>query len=237
MALISFKIITAIFALAAANEQGEATPLLKIQAYNMCLQYINIRYCVTVNLILSLDTLWQVHPVSVAIRNEVVGLEDENCIPLTSPDVSSASSVEFVHCHHPTRITDSDKSQPTFTQDTHNSVYIWPSRPDQVLFTFSSRKLINSITLHYYSNEDNQGLPKLRFFAVPEDFKVTDRPSSSYPTRVLDAVFPGDEGSGLRNKTMDVPFNTTKILMTKGFTKNYQFYLSEIEFFTSDAGI
>ena len=171
------------------------------------------------------------------IRNEVTGTENDNCTPLASLGLSSADGAQYLECHHPTTITDSNKNHSNFTQETNGTVYIWSSDPDQVLFIFSSQKLINSITLHYYSNEDNQGLPKLRFFAVPEDFEVTNRTRSTYPTRVLDAVFPGDEGTGLRNKTRDVPFNTTKILMTKGFTKNYQFYLSEIEFFTSNSGM
>ena len=177
------------------------------------------------------------HPVSVAIRSEVIGLANDNCNTLSSPDLGTAEGTEYVHCQHPTRITDSEKSQPIFTQDTYNSVYIWPSKSDQVLFTFSSWKVIDSITIHYFSNEDNQGFPKIRFFAVPEDFEVSDTPDSSNPTRVIDSVSPGNENTGLRNKTRNVPFNTTKILMTKGYTKNYQFYVSEIEFFTSDPGM
>ncbi len=186
-----------------------------------------------------IDTLWHVRPVSVVIQNEVLGLGSEtNCTPLDTEAaaVSTSSTAGYVSCDHPTRITDSHKSTPVFTQDTHNTVYTWGNKDDRVLFTFSSTKSIDSIVIHYFSNSDNQGLPKLRFNAVPDDFEVMDTIERSYPLGIIDAVRPGREEPGLKNKSRNVGFETRKILLTKKKKKNYLFSLSEIEFFTSDIG-
>ncbi len=171
-------------------------------------------------------------------KNEVLGLKsgDSQCTPLGSLAVDTASDSQYVSCEGLTRITNADKSLPSFTQDSLNSVYIWPSQEDKVLFTFSEQKQIDSLAIHYYSNFDNQGLPKLRFYAVPEDFEVQDEVKSSYPMSIIDEVRPRREQEGLRNKSRTVAFQTSKILMTKSDTKNYQFYLSEVEFFTNDIG-
>ncbi len=186
-----------------------------------------------------IDTLWHVRPVSVVIQHQVLGISSEtNCTPLDTEAAVSTSSTTagYVSCDHPTRITDSHKSTPVFTQDTHDTVYTWGSKADRVLFTFSSTKTIDSIALHYFSNSDNQGLPKIRLLAVPDDFEVMNTIERSYPLGIIDEVRPGREESGLKNKSRDVGFETSKILLIKDRSKNYHFSLSEIEFFTSDIG-
>ena len=171
-------------------------------------------------------------------KSEVLGLSsgDSQCTPLGNLAVDTPSDANYVSCEGPTRITDSQKSLPVFTQDSPDSVYIWGSQKDKVLFTFSDQKDIHSLALHYFSNSDNQALPKLRFYAVPEDFEVQDEVRGSYPMTIIDEVRPGREQEGLRNKSKTVDFHTSKILMTKSYTKNYQFYLSEVEFFTNNIG-
>ncbi len=157
------------------------------------------------------------------------------CTPLGDVDTSSVNS-QYVSCEGPTRITDSENSILAFTHETHDSVYIWGSEEDRVLFTFSTEKSFNSLAIHYFSNSDNQGLPKLKFYAVPDDFEVQDALKNEYLMAIIDEVRPGRENEGLCNKSKAVNFQSSKILMTKGYTKTYQFYVSEVEFFTNDIG-
>ena len=104
----------------------------------------------------SLIAILAILPKPVSNRHE--NLQEMHTSHLASPDFSTAKGTEYVHCQHPTRITDSEKSSPIFTQDT-------------------------------------------------------------------------------QKKMKKVPFNTTRILMMKGYTKNYQFYVSEIKLFANNPGM
>ena len=88
---------------------------------------------------------------------------------------------------------------------------------------------MTTIILHYYS-DSVEGLPRLRFHAVSDDFDVWDTPSTSYPHVDIASVQPGGGPVGHRNVSINVSFNTKKVLMYK-YSNNFQFAISEVEFF------
>ena len=54
-------------------------------------------------------------------------------------------------------------------------------RGGQLLFIFPTRVSLTTITLHYYS-DSVPGLPRLRFYAVPDDFNARDAPTEGSST-------------------------------------------------------
>ena len=88
---------------------------------------------------------------------------------------------------------------------------------------------MTTITLHYYS-DSVRGLPRLRFYAVPDDFDVWDAPTSGTPNVRVAAVPPGGEPAGRRSISISVNFNTKRVLMYK-YSSSYQLSVSEAEFF------
>ena len=68
----------------------------------------------------------------------------------------------------------------------------------QLLFIFFKRVSLTTITLHYYSS-NFQGLPRLRFYAVPDNFDIWDAPTTRYPHVNVAAVPPVREPAGHRN--------------------------------------
>ena len=105
-------------------------------------------------------------------------------------------------------------------------------RDGQLLFIFPTRVSLTTITLHYYSDSD-QGFSRLRFYAVPDDFDVWDAPTTSTP-HVDVAAVQGRELTGRRNVSINVNFNTKKVLMYK-YSSSYQFAVSEVEFFKCES--
>ena len=97
-------------------------------------------------------------------------------------------------------------------------------------YVFPTRVSLTTITLHYYS-DSVRGLPRLRFYAVPDDFDVWDGPTTSYPLVNVVTVPPGGEPAGRRSVSINVNFNTKKVLMYK-YSSSFQFAVSEVEFFT-----
>ena len=91
-----------------------------------------------------------------------------------------------------------------------------------------------TITLHYYS-DSVRGLPRLRFYAVPDHFNIWDAVRTRYRYVEVAAVPPSGEPAGRRCVSIDVNFNTKKVLMYK-FGSNFQFAVSEVEFFTCSNG-
>ena len=142
-----------------------------------------------------------------------------------------ASHNQSIHPEHYThcdgtqlQLTDSNLGQEQYRSSEY---YWWNVRSDgQLLFIFPSRVSLTTITLHYYSDSD-RGLPTLRFYPVPDDFDVWDAPTTSYP--YVDIASDG-EPAGRRNVSINVNFNTRKVLMYK-FRSSFQFALSEAEFF------
>ena len=135
---------------------------------------------------------------------------------------------DYTHCDGTQlRLTDSDLGQEQYSNSEH---YTWSARRDgQLLFIFSTRVSLTTITLHYYSDSD-RGLPRLRFYAVPDDFDVWDILTTSYPRVDVAAVPPGGEPAGHRNVSISVNFNTKRVLMYK-YSSSYQLTVSEVEFF------
>ena len=99
-----------------------------------------------------------------------------------------------------------------------------------MLFIFPIRVSLTTITLHYYSDSD-RGLPRLRFYAVPDDFGIWNVIGRSYSHVDVAAVPPGGETAGRRNVTINVNFNNKKVLMYK-YRNTFVFAISEVEFFT-----
>ena len=101
------------------------------------------------------------------------------------------------------------------------------------MFIFPTRVSLTTITMHYYSDSVN-GLPKLRFYAVLDDFDIWGSPASSYPRINVASVPPGGESADHRNVSINVDFSTSKVLMYK-FSSTFAFAVSEVEFFTCNS--
>ena len=167
-------------------------------------------------------------------RNSVYRSErsSANCRPYTSGlSVESGVFTEnYNHCDGTQLIlTDSDLGSEQFSSSDY---YVWNagSSGGRLLFIFPTRVNLTTITLHYYS-DNGKGLPRLRFYAVPDDFEIWDTLVASY-SRVDTAAVPlGEEPTGRRNVSVNVNFSTKKILMYK-LSSSYIFAVSEVEFFT-----
>ncbi len=135
---------------------------------------------------------------------------------------------DYIHCDGTRlRLTDSN-----IGSEQYNSVayYWWPPESDgQLLFIFPTRVSLTTITLHYYS-DSVRGLPRLRFYAVPDDFDVWDALSIGFPHVYIAAFFPGGEPAGRKNVSINVDFNTKRLLMYK-FSTSFIFSVSEVKFF------
>ena len=137
----------------------------------------------------------------------------------------------YIHCDGmQLKLADSDLGPEQYS---NNDYYVWSAGTShtQFLFLFPTRVTLTTITLHYYS-DSVRGLSKLRFLAVPEDFDIWNAITAShFGSAVVAAVPPGREPVGRRNVSFNVNFNTKKVLMYK-VRSNFQFAVSEVEFFT-----
>ena len=139
-------------------------------------------------------------------------------------------SQDYIYCDGTQLVlTDSDLGPEQYRSSYY---YEWSAGtvPRQLLFIFPTRVNLTTITLHYYS-DSQRGLPRLRFYAAPDDFDVWDTP---YGSRYADiaAVPPGAESAGRRNVSINVNFSTSKILMVK-LGSTYKLAVSEVEFINS----
>ena len=174
----------------------------------------------------------QVYPLEYAYDQESVYRSERvsaNCRHYQPSLVPTARSEDYIHCDGtPLKLTDSDFRTEQYTSSDY---YMWTAESgnSQLLFIFPTRVNLTTITLHYYS-DNVRGLPRLRFWSVPDDFDVWDALSPSYKHVEVTAVPPGEESTGLRN--ISITFNTTtmKILLYK-FTSTFSFALSEVDFF------
>jgi hypothetical protein len=137
------------------------------------------------------------------------------------------SQERHIHCNgKPLKLTDNNLGQEQYQSSEY---YQWTTRNTaQLLFIFPTRVSLTTITLHYYSDRD-QGLPELILYAVPDDFDIWNAPIASYPDAVVASVQPG-EPAGHRNVSLNINFNTMKVLMYKS-SSNFKFAVSEVEFF------
>ena len=139
-------------------------------------------------------------------------------------------STDYIHCDGTQlKLTDTNLgSEQPFSSSSH---YQWSAGSDeQLLFIFPTSDSLTTITLHYYSDSD-QGLSRLRFHAVRNDFDVWDAPTTSTPRVEIASVSSGKKPAGCRNVSISVNFNTKKVLMYK-FSSDFIFSVSEVEFFT-----
>ena len=168
------------------------------------------------------DSVHRNERASANCRNYQVGLE------------SPVRSEDYIHCDGTQlRLTDSD-----FGPGQYNTMdyYVWSagSRSSQLLFILPTRVNLTNITLHYYSADSGKGLPRLRFWAVPDDFDAWESPTAS-DSYVEVAAMPPVENSQSPKKTVTaqlISVNTKKILMVK-FASSFTFVVSEVEFYNS----
>jgi hypothetical protein len=145
------------------------------------------------------------------------------------PSTAVDAAITYFHCDgQQLKLSDSDRGSNTEYRAT--SYYEWNSgSADQLLFIFSTRVSLTTITLHYYSDSD-QGLPRLRLYTVPDDFNVWDAVTSGNRYVHVDIVS-GGEPAGHRRVSISVNFDTKKVLMYKYSSQSLVFAVSEVEFF------
>ena len=152
----------------------------------------------------------------------------------TNLHIGAGMASQYIHCDGTQlRLSDSDLGPEQYDSNAH---YVWPrgTRLSQLLFIFSTTVTMTTITPHYYS-DSNHGLPRLRFYAVPDDFDIWNAPLASYRSAEVAEVAPGGESAGRRNVSINVNFNTKKVLMYMSSLSLFQFAVSEVEFFTCDS--
>ena len=152
-----------------------------------------------------------------------------NCRRYPAGNLQGIPNTEnYVHCDGTQlKLADSEIGSEQYSSSQH---YVWSAgRDGQLLFIVPTRVSLTTITLHYYS-DSVQGLSRLRFYAVLDDFDVWDAPTTSTPHVDVAAVPPDREPAGRRNVSISVSFNTKRVLMNK-FSSTYPFAVSEVEFF------
>jgi hypothetical protein len=139
-------------------------------------------------------------------------------------------SADYIHCDGTKlRLADNHFGSIMYNRSHY---YMWASgSAEQLLFIFPTRVSLTTITLHYYS-DSVRGLPRLRFYAVADDFAIWDALTTGTPYRGIASVPPGGEPAGRRNSniSINVNFNTQKVLMYK-YSSTFEFAVSEMEFF------
>ena len=167
------------------------------------------------------DSVYRTESASANCRNYPSGLQD------------LVWSENYIHCNGTQlRLTDSDIGSGQYTTSDY---YLWLNETrnhhDQLLFIFATRVNLTAITLHYH-HSSVRGLPRLRFWAVPDDFDVWDALYSSYNYTEVAAVLPSGESAGQRSVSIHyaIAVNTKKILLFR-FSSSFSFALSEVEFF------
>ena len=152
-----------------------------------------------------------------------------NCRRYPSDLLAGVFTEEYTYCGGTQlKLTDSDLGQDQYQISDY---YVWlAGSAAQLLFIFPTRVSLTAITLHYYSVSD-QGLPRLTFYAVPDDFDIWDAPRTSYPHVDIASIPPGRQPADHRNVSINVNFNTKRVLMYK-FRSTFAFSVSEVEFST-----
>ena len=182
----------------------------------------------------------RVYPVEYAYHKNSVDraeIPTANCINYEGhlhPGLS-VSTEDYVHCNG-TRLRLSDSEVGPQSQYVSGYNYQWSAGTEirQLLFIFPTRVNLTNITLHYYS-DSQRGLPPLRFYAVPDNFNVWDAAPSSASVTVAAIPAGSQLTAGIKNISIDVYFNTTKVLMVKAGSF-YKFALSEVEFISCFSG-
>ncbi len=204
-------------------DKGKYVICINQMKYRTLNFYYNVAY----------STSCQVHPSEYAYHRNSVNREEKpsaNCRSYQQYNhPGEVHSEDFIHCDGiQLRLNDYNIGSEQYNSYAY---YWWPAgRDGKLLFIFPTRVSLTTITLHYYSDSD-RGLPKLSFYAVPDDFYVWNAPTTSLPHVDVAAVPPGAEPAGRRNVSINVNFNTSRVLMYK-HRSSFQFAVSEVEFFT-----
>ena len=177
-----------------------------------------------------LDTSCQIYPSEYAYLGNSVNRAESvsaNCRNYPPSQDQSIYPEYYIHCDGTQLIlADSNLGQEQYRSSEY---YRWGvGSHGQVLFIFPTSVSLTTITLYYYS-DNFQGIPRLRFYAVPDDFEVWDATATSYSRVDVAAVPPGGEPAGRRNISINVNFNIKKVLMYK-FSSSFLFAVSEVEF-------
>ena len=171
----------------------------------------------------------QVYPSEYAYRDDSVSRAESgsaNCRMYPAGILQGGLHAEdYIHCDGTQLVlADSDLGR---EQNNIVDYYVWSTgSTEQLLFIFPTRASLTTITLHYYS-DSARGLPRLRFYAVPDDFEVWDALTTSIPRVNIAAVAPD---AGRRNVSINVNFNTKRVSMYN-FSSTYSLAVSEVEFF------
>jgi hypothetical protein len=170
-----------------------------------------------------------VYPSEYAYHDESVSRAESASANCRRYPPDSLQAGVYVHCDGTQlKLTDSDLGQEQYQSSDY---YRWSAGNDeQLLFIFSTRVSLTAITLHYYS-DSVRGRPRLRFYAVPDDFDVWDAPTINYPCVGIASVPPGGEPAGRRSISINVNFNTRKVLMHI-LSSTSVLAVSEVQFFT-----
>ena len=175
------------------------------------------------------------HPSEYAYNDEsVVRYENQSANCRRYPVSSQGANIytgNYIHCNGThLKLTDSDLGNAQHT-GVGSSYYSWSKKTtEQLLFIFSEKVTLTTITLHYYSTS-GFGLPVVRFFAVPNHFDIWDATSLSLSYVQIAAVPPDGQPNGPTNVSINFNFHTGRVLLSK-LKSEFIFAVSEVEFFT-----
>ena len=155
--------------------------------------------------------------------------DSDNCSSCRpGPIPGSGYPEEYIH-YDGTQLELADSNFEQGSQYPSTDHYIWPADSDgQLLFMFPTRVSLAAIRLHFYS-DSGQGHPRLRFYAVPDDFDVWDAPNISFPHVEVTSI-PLRAG-GWNSHIIVSNLNTKKVLMYM-FSNSSVLAVSEVEFLT-----
>ena len=151
-------------------------------------------------------------------------------------DAGNISLSDYIHCNGKELLL-ADFKFGSNEEYKRKYYYQWDNNSQQLLFIFPTRVSLTTITLHYYS-DCVRGLPRLIFFAVPDDFDIwdaltTDTSVLNVTDSEVDSVPPGGDPTGCRNVSINVNFSmiyTRKVLMYK-YSSTFLLAVSEVQFF------
>ena len=212
-----YPILTFVGVMLSTINQGKDTP-------NFVNTVISIRFWY-----LAPATSCRVYPSEYAYHDDsVTRAESASANCRRYPVISLKASIhsrDYIHCDGTSlKLADANLGSEQFSSSSH---YQWSAgSAEQLLFIFPTRVSLTTITLHYYS-DSVRGRPRLRFYAVRDDFDVWDTPTSNTPRVNVASVPPG--GGGRRSVSVNFNFNTTKVLMYK-YSTTFQFAVSEVDF-------
>ena len=177
----------------------------------------------------------QIYPSEYAYHGDSVNRAERgsaNCrrYPSGLPAGPGVFTEQYIHCDGTQlRLIDFDLGSQEYSS---SRWYEWSTgSARQLLFVFPTRVSLTTITLHYYS-DSVRGLPRLRFYTVSDDFNVWGALHAGITNVRVAAVLPGGEPAGRRNVSINVNFNTKRVLLyIDKFSPSFPFAVSEVEFF------